>query len=70
MTARDLLELLPDREHRVEARAGALEDHRDLAATELSQILLGEGEDVAAVEDHASPRAGGRAGACAGPTAR
>ena len=37
-----LADLAPDREHRVQARHRVLEDHRDLPAADVPQLLVGE----------------------------
>ena len=49
-------DLAADRQHRVEARQGILEDHRDLGATDLAQALLRQVEDVLALEDRGPGR--------------
>ncbi len=55
-------DLEADGEHRVEARHRLLEDHRQLVAAHIAHLLLGELQEVAAVEtDHAlDPAVGGR----------
>jgi len=50
------LDQLPaDLELRVQRRQRVLEDHRDLVPADVAQLLLGGGQEVAAVE-HDAPR--------------
>ena len=39
-----------DGEHRVQARDRVLEDHRDVAAADLADLVLGQGDEVPALE--------------------
>jgi hypothetical protein len=50
VSPRHLLQLRPDREHGVEARRRALEDHRHLAPAHAAQLRLRERQHVSAVE--------------------
>ena len=50
VTFEHLANLLPDREHRVEARHRVLEDHRDLLAPDPAEVSVGQLEQVAALE--------------------
>ena len=45
-----LPDLATDREHGVQARHRVLEDHRDVAAADLAQRVVGERQEVAALE--------------------
>src|SRR6185312_15694532 len=46
-----LADLLPDPEHRVQARHRVLEDHRDVPAADRAQVLVLQPDEVGAVED-------------------
>src|SRR6266487_1448083 len=48
--------LLPDREHRVQARHRVLEDDRDLPPAYVAKTAVGEAEEVAALEHGAAGR--------------
>ena len=45
----NLAHLLADREHRIERRHGVLEDHGDVRAPELAQLVVGRVEDLGAL---------------------
>ena len=56
-----LAELIADLQHRVQARHRVLEDHRHVPAADLPQLLLGQLDQVAALEDRlAAPHAARR----------
>src|SRR2546423_2577859 len=46
-----LLDLIPNPEHRVEATQGVLEDHGDVFAADLPNLLLGQLDDVGSPEE-------------------
>ena len=54
-------DLIPDREHRIERRHWLLEDHAHAGAAHGAHLVLGEREQIAAVEPHvAADDAAGR----------
>ena len=44
--------LAPDGERRIQARERVLEDHRDLAAAQVAQVVQGQPAQVPVAEDH------------------
>ena len=58
--AHRLHELRPDAVERVQRGERVLEDHRDLLAAHLAQLVLGQREQVAALEDHLAAERGVR----------
>src|SRR5438552_11720562 len=60
MGADGFRELFPDPEHRVQARRGVLEDHRDLLATDVAHRRFPKLQEVPSFEQDATPGHAGR----------